>query len=375
MFNIRYSFILLLIVPLIAACSDSGSEVAVLPTRVIIPTETETATPIASATPTASETPLPPSATPTTAATETPLPTLTEPPPTATLTNTPTATRVRPTNTFTLTPRPSATATASQTPLPTATVTPNAPQIIRFEASQTQASANTSITLTWESVGDIARIDQLSINGAVQNTFSVPPTGQLPVVIPQVSDSQVIYRLTITRNGLDLSRSLPIIVNQSCATPWFFGDNIAPEGSGCPAGPPLIQTGKLQLFERGIMITLNVNGQNRVYGFATANGRYASAVNAWDGTSTYTAPCGSAPSGLITPSDVFNWAYNNTNGTVGLWCDLTNGIGWAVAPPNLNAQLTIQFEANQQNAFVQIPGYGVLRLVGTIDGGTWIRIQ
>jgi len=259
--------------------------------------------------------------------------------------------------------------------VPTATATSVAPQIIRFEASITQGAPNTPLTLTWEGVGDLARIDQLSPNGAVQNTFSVPPVGQLPVVVPQVADPQVIYRLTISRNGQDLSRSVPIIIEQGCATPWFFGDGIAPDGSVCPAGPAQTQTNKLQLFERGIMISLVVNGQNRVYGFATANGRYASAVNIWDGTSSYTAPCGTAPGGLINPQDVFNWAYHNTNGTIGLWCDPTNGIGWAVAPPNLNAQLTIQFEENQQNLFVQIPGYGLLRLVGNVDGGTWIRVQ
>lgn len=360
-FRSRLLLCFLILPLLLAACGgDDPDEVGALPTVFELPTLTPSNTPTETPDVTATFT-----STPTATFTFTPTHTFT---PTPTLTRTPTNTRPPATATFTLTP------TATNTPLPTATPTPEGPQIINFAASAQIAPGNTTITLSWETVSDSVRIDQLNVQGFVQQTFTVVPTGQLPVVVPNVS-GQVIYRLTAQRGGLEVTRSIPVQVQVQCAVPWFFGNQNAPPEAGCPTAAPITMTGKSQIFQNGVMFNVLIGGQDRVYGLNALNNRYMVYTNNWDGTTTYTAPCGTAPSGFTNPQDVFNWAYHNTLGTVGLWCAADTGIGWPLSPATLSNTITYQFEAQGTAFYVNIPGYGTLRISGQPTTGTWTRIQ
>ena len=363
MVKMRFVFIffMLLIVPLISACGESTEERA-LPTVFELPTVTATFTPTDTLTPTLTST-----ATATFTPTSTPTLTFT---PSLTPTNTvPPAT---PTNT--VTPRPTNTPIPTSTPTSTITPTPDAPEIVIFTASATTASAGSSITQVWEASGDVARIDALSPTQQVLQTYSVTPSGQLPVPVP-VTGSQVIYRLTVTRGGIDETRSVPVQIQIVCPVDWFFGNALAPPQAGCPQGAPIAIAGKSQFFQNGLMINLTVGAENRVYGLNSLNNRYMVYVSNWDGSTTYTVPCGTAPGGLFDPQDVFNWAYHNTNGTVGLWCDASGGIGWGTGPANLSNTFTVQYEATGTGFYVGVPGYGTIRLSGDPITGTWQRLQ
>lgn len=374
MYRMRSAFLLLtlIIVPFMAACQseDEPVDLGALPTR-FVPSETPTITPSATVTP--SETPLP-----TFTATDTPSPTATlthTPTTTQTPSITPTSTNPPPTSTNTITPTPTASPTPTATNTPVSTATPAVPNIISFESSAASADANTPITLTWQADGDVARIETLSTQGVqLAAPLSVPPTGQVSVNVPQTSP-QAIFRLTVERGGQSARRDVPVQVTVSCPIPWFFGDALAPEALGCPISAQQAITGKVQVFQNGIMVNLILNGENRIYGLNTLNNRYMVYINAWDGATQYTAPCGTAPAGLFSPTDVFNWAYHNTNGTVGLWCSASGGIGWASAGPNLAAQFTVQFAANGTAFVIGIPGYGNLSVSGQPATGTWARIQ
>jgi len=357
-----FVFFLVLIVPLISACGEASEEARALPTVFELPTATPTLTPTDTLTPTL---------TPTETATFTPTstPTLTETP---SLTPTNTVPPATPTNT--VTPLPSDTPVPTDTPPPTVTPTPDAPVIESFTASASSASAGSSVTLMWQASGDVARIDALSSQQQILQTYSVTPSGQLPVPIP-ASGSQVIYRLTVTRGGIDETRSVPVQIQIVCPVDWFFGNALAPSQAGCPQGAPVTIAGKSQFFQNGLMINLNLSGENRIYGLNSRNNRYMVYTSNWDGSTTYTAPCGTAPAGLFDPQDVFNWAYHNTNGTVGLWCDASGGIGWATGPANLNNTFTVQYEATGTGFYVGVPGYGTVRLSGDSITGTWQRLQ
>ncbi|MEP6988868.1 MAG: hypothetical protein ABI970_24920, partial [Chloroflexota bacterium] len=190
---------------LLAACQPQ-QEVVVLPTLAVLPTltpsNTPTETPVATATSTATDTP---TATPTSTATNTatPTPSLTFTPSlTSTYTITPTATNT-PTSTATNTP------IASNTPvLPTATLTPIAPQILSFNSTATNVTANSSITLVWSAQADSARIDVLNAQGQVSQSFNVVPSGSLPVTVPGNLGTLVVYRLVVFRGAAQDTRSV-----------------------------------------------------------------------------------------------------------------------------------------------------------------------
>jgi hypothetical protein len=140
-----------------------------------------------------------PSLTPSNTPTQTPTPTATSTP-----TSTPTATM-----TFTFTPsftptttptlRPTGTLTSTRTPTFTATFTPQVtatapgPVIISFTASTLSITAGGSLTLTWTSQADSARVEQLDSQGTVDS--SSPPSGTLPVTVPTGQGNQIVYRL------------------------------------------------------------------------------------------------------------------------------------------------------------------------------------
>jgi hypothetical protein len=371
---------MLLIVPLFLSACGNEPEPAVVqvPTRVVLPpTETPTETPDVTATPTSTATATATAtraitSTPTATSTVTRTPTITR---TATRTPTRTPTRVRATATFTITPSSTATAT------PVATATPDVAQIINFTVSAPTAPGGSPVTLAWETRNvDSVRIDQLSQQGAVVQTFSVAFTGTLPVTLPN-EPGQIVYRLVALRNGQQVTRDVPVVVQQVCSTTWFFGNQLAPADAGCPAGPASTGVGAVQPFERGLMIQVTAGGQNRLYGLVFASGTTTSGTymvydNGWDGTTTYPCPCGTAPAPLLDPQGVFNWLYNNTNGPSGPWYT-ASGIGWATAASNTTATQTYQAQQTTTQGtpfFLQVPGYGVIRFSGTPITGSWQRV-
>ncbi len=338
-------FTIVLLLPL-AACDNNGSNnsAAQLPTAFILPSLTPTDTP--------SNTPIPTN-TPTASNTPTATATLT---PTRTATATPTD--IPPTPTSTLSPTPTSTDT------PTPTVTPDVPVISFFQASSPSVQGGTSITLLWESNAEIARIDQINLANIITASFSVTPTGELPVTVPN-TDAQVRYRLVIQRGGQELVREVTVIVQQLCQYPWFFATGSALPDGGCPNAPAQVLTGKFQSFQRGFMFNVIVNGENRVYGVNTSNGQYRVYVSQWDGVTDHTSTCGTAPEGLFNPQDVFNWMFHTQLGTVGLWCDPNFGLGWATNNADLGNTITFQAPPLPSTLlFVRLSGVGTFRLSG-----------
>ncbi|MBZ0293221.1 MAG: hypothetical protein K8L99_11705 [Anaerolineae bacterium] len=352
---------LFLVLLVVAGCETETQDVGELPTLAVLASLTPSDTPTITPFPTSTNTP---TLTLTPTITLTPTVTLT---PTFTVTSTPSVTA-----TFTITPTPTITPTFTLTPTPTAsntpinTPTPNLPQIITFGANNTNVAPGTVITLAWNTISDTTRIDQLNQQGGVVQSFSVVPAGQLPVSVPANAGSTVIYRLVAIRGGQEVSQSLPITI--TCSIPWFFGNENAPPGSGCPTAIGAIGEGAHQNFERGRMIYVNANGLNRIYGMTNDGNRYIS-YNNWSGP---TEDWGSRvpPSGLYRPQGVFRQAFDNTNPPVG--GDWLGVIGWATNQIN-ETQRTIQYE--QSGAFyIDIPSGGVFRFSGG-DNGTWTRIK
>lgn len=366
----KFRLMIVIILPLIiAACGGgnrelSAEELALLPT--LVPTSTATSTP--------SETPVP---------TSTPLPTSTP---------THTSTPVPPTVTRTTTPSPTLTATPlpSSTPAPTITLTftpfptsapqvptlpaSDQPSIMSFLASATSVPGNTGVTLTWQAQGASAIIDQLDSAYNSVNTFSVATSGQITVQVP-AEGPQVIYQLVVTGlSGQEAIQTLTIQVQSVCTTPWFFAN--PPTDAGCPTGTEVTITGKIQQFQQGTMINLVLNGQNLVYGFNDVDDQYVAYQNQWDGTSTYSdAACGAPGFGTQEPQDVFNWVFYNTLGTLGQWCSLETGIGWAVLPVNSLINFRVQTADEGTTFFIDIPNFGIVRVSGDLPLGSWSKVQ
>lgn len=332
-----------------AACQPQQPQVIELPTLAVLPSETPSNTPLP-----ATETPTP---TPTNTPTDTPTFTSTV---TATSTLTPTVT-LTPTSTITPTSTLTPTNTATNTPEPTAT--PNVPQILEFSASSTSVAPNTNITLRWSTVADSARIDQLNQQGAVVQTFSVPPVGEIAVVVPGNLGRLVIYRLSALRGGQEVTQSVPVTI--TCSIAWFFGNEFAPIGSGCPVALGAVAAGKFQSFERGVMIYVTANGLDRIYGLQNDGNRYTSFVSGWEEPSP---DYPDAPGGLFKPREDFRWAFLNTNAPIGTW---QTAIGWATTDINRDPR-TIQYE--DTGAFYIDSPIGVYRFSGG-DSGTWVKIK
>lgn len=365
----KIRWIILLILPLVLVACGGGSdelsaeELARLPT--IAPSNTATSTP--SDTPVPSRTPLP---------TNTPIPTSTPITPTATRTPSPT-----PTSTGTPLPSstPAPTITLTFTPFPTsgpqvATMPPSdVPRIVSFGADATSVPGGTGVTLSWQAQGASALIDQLDSAYNSVNTFDVPTSGQITVQVPD-QGPQVTYQLVVTGlSGQEALQTLTIQVQSVCQTPWFFAN--PPDDAGCPTGPETVITGKSQQFQQGYMINLTLNGQDLVYGFNSVDNRYVAYNNQWDGTSTYSdASCGSPGFGAQEPQDVFNWAFYNTLGTFGQWCNLETGIGWATLPFNANISFRVQLSDEGTTFFIDIPNYGIVRVSGEMPLGSWRRL-
>jgi hypothetical protein len=379
--------LLVVLLMVLGACGqrDAAQDV-VIPTLMVLPTETPTSTPSRTPIPTWTDTPtltVTPSATPTDTPvptytpSHTPTPTQTFTPsntPTFTLTPTPSATPTAtvtssPTSTFTITPSltPSRTPTPIPTLTPSLTPTPNAPQILSFSASANNVAANTTITLSWFTESDSARIDQLNAQGQVIQSFPVVTSGQFSLAVPGSTGKLVIYRLTAIRNFQQVSQSIPITVQ--CSISWFFGDQFAPQDAGCPQALGAIAPGAYQTFERGVMIYVTANGLNRIYGLQNDGNRYIAYANGWDGVTLRSDP---APAGLFMPGQMFNWAYYNTLAPIGTW---GRQLGWATSSIDTGDR-TIQFEVGASGTlpFYIDAGGAVYRLSGG-DSGTWTRIK
>jgi hypothetical protein len=225
---------------------------------------------------------------------------------------------------------------------------------------------NSTIVLSWQAIGDIARIDQLNSQGAITQQFQgLALSGQLSVVIPGNMGQQVIYRLVAQRGGQEASTSLPITVQ--CAIGWFFGTPPAGSNVGCPTAVGAVADGAYQPFERGFMIYVTANGLNKIYGLQTQDNRYIAYINNWDDS---TIEDDDPPDDRFSPEEMFNWAYYNTNAPIGAW---NSAIGWATDELNDDAR-TVQFEQNSTVFYVDAPGNIVFRFSGG-DNGTWTRIR
>lgn len=351
----KTGLVFIVILVLLTACQPPAAEVVDLPTLAVLPSLTPSNTPTSTPTPTYTPTATP-TFTPT--ATNTPLPTATFTPSiTSTFTITPT---------FTVTPTATATPTFTPTATFTASPTPNTPQIIAFTASANNVAPNTSVMLSWQTVSDSARIDQLNQQGAVVQTFSVVPTGQLPVSVPGNQGRLVIYRLTALRGGQQATASVPITIQ--CSIGWFFGNEFAPPDAGCPTTVGAVGSGAFQAFERGFMVYVNANGLNTVYGLQTGGNMYISYPNGWDGTTAYTC-ASSPPAGLLAPQDMFAWLYCTTNAPIGGW---SQAVGWATSAINKDPR-TIQYEDGTGAFYIDSP-LGVFRFSNP-QTRTWTKIK
>jgi hypothetical protein len=228
--------------------------------------------------------------------------------------------------------------------------------------------ANSSVTLTWNAIADTARIDQLNQQGAVVQTFTVVPVGQLPVTVPGNTGKVVVYRLAVQRAGQEVT--LSVAINIQCAVSWFFGDQFAPANTPCPAGPSATGGARFQQFERGYMFTVGANNLNMVYGLVNQDNRYIGYSIGWNQTTPIYSCYGTPPAGKFAPVTVFDWTFCNTNPPVatGTWID---ALGWGTADINTN-QRTIQFEQDTGGFFVDSP-VGVFRLSGP-STSVWVKV-
>ncbi len=390
---VAFLCIVLLITLVLAACQPQTQEPVVIPTLIMLPSETDTPIPSPSPTPTSTSThthtPTPTETATGTppviatslalAATDTPTATATftrtnTPTLTATATNTNTSTPSRTftrtvTRTFTPTVTPTPTPTPSPTLTPTATIA--LPTIQSFGASATSVAPGTTVIFAWAAQGDTARLDQLTVQGAVVQSFPVPVTGQFPVIIPGNFGRQIIYRLAVQRVGQETT--LSVVINVLCPIAYFFGDAFAPQTAGCPGGQPSSGAGAFQSFQNGVMVYVNaaVNGTplNKIYGL-TSDNLYVGYVNAWDGTSFRDE---NEPSGAFDPLQMFNWAYYNTLAPIGGW---NSALGWGITSIDTSSR-TIQYEngvGGTNPFYIDGPNGAVYRFSGG-DNGSWTRIK
>lgn len=360
MAQLRIPLIVLLIgcAAILGACQPAAEEEP-LPTLFILPSPTNTSTP--SNTPTASITPLP-SATAT--PTSTPTPTAT-----TTTTSTPTPTR---TNTRQPSPTPTITATPGPSETPTLSVTNAFPVIRSFVTSSTDVAAGAQITLTWDADGDLAAIERQTPDGQVQERVDVTPSGSLPFTVPNTNLNRVIYRLVVQRGSQQVTQTVEVRVQLVCAQQWFFGNEFADPAAGCPPSAPFTVTANYQPFEQGFMLSMTLDGQNRVYAFVRAPGKngliigdqYGYSQNTWDGVTNHCQQSGKvATPGTTLPQNEFNWYACSQFGPGGLWVDV---LGYATGGIDTSTR-TLQTETNGA-LYIDLPSGEVYRLTPLTQG-------
>jgi len=394
-------FLLTIMLGIIVGCTSSPDAVVDIPTLAQLPTATITHTPTLTLTP--SDTPtatwtFSPTVTytrtfthtPTYTATTTLTPSQTLSP---TATSTPTATftptftpSFTPSETFTFTPRPTLTSsptttrtalptltplpTLTFTPLPTPTYTPTfaGPTVFSFGSNYQSILPRSSVTFAFSSNGDGGRLEQLNNAGAVVQVFPVFPTGSYSIIAPDNYGRLLTYRFVATRAGIEAARTLQISI--TCPTNWFFGDQYAPANAGCPAALAAVGDGRFQTFERGLMLFVNANGLNRIYGLQDSGSLYISYANGWDGTTINNTP---SPSDRLIPDQMFNWVYYSTLAPIGSWRDT---LGWGTISINTDAR-SIQWEnaiGGTNPFYIDAPGGAVYRFSGG-ESGSWARVK
>jgi hypothetical protein len=256
-------------------------------------------------------------------------------------------------------------------PSPTLTPIPG-PTIFSFSANQASVLNNTTVIFSWSTDADVVNLEQTDLGGiTVFQNIPLPQTGQFSVLVQTTPGGgrQAFFRLVAARNGI-VTRSMPIVIAINCPAGWFFGDQFAPPGTGCPATVGAIGPGAFQRFERGFMIYTNANGLNRICMAQDAGARYICVINGWDNqTINNTA----APNGLYRPEQMLNWAYYNTLAVGGTWNSV---IGWALNPIALGSR-TIQYEnanGGSNPFYIDTADGTIIRFSGG-DSGTWTRIR
>lgn len=342
----RSTFLLLLILLSLALFGCQQQQEIVIPTVAQLPTITSTFTPTFTNTPTF---------TPTATFTPTFTPTVT-PSLTPTLTSTPVAT-----NTPTLTYTPTATFT------PTLTPTIPGPSIASFSADNYEMQAGGVTVLRWQAVGDTAVLDQLNAAGNLQQSYSVPPTGEQAVNIPTNAGRVVTYRLTVIRQGVPISQALAI--NITCQYNWFFGDQF--NQNVCPANWGVIGDARFQGFDGGMMIytlpgTENYPG-NRVYVLFYGINQWHTYDNVGSATAT-----GSPPGDRYLPNDPILanvWETGIHNGQL-----IKDLLGYSADANADSSQRSSQVEAGNGALYIDIPDGRVYRLQGLVSGA-WTQTK
>ncbi|MCK6577473.1 MAG: hypothetical protein L6Q98_05140 [Anaerolineae bacterium] len=400
-------FISALMILIAVGCTNTPEPTLPLPTLALLPSPTVTATSSITPTPTSSVTPTftPPfTFTPSNTPTDTPPPSVTTtftftpsltysltPLPTNTRTPSPTPT-FTPTDTFTpsltpsetrrptLTPSPTRTRTPlpTLTPLPTNTNTPTppptatptypGPTIYSFGTTTQSVLPNSPVTFAFSSQADGARLELLGVNSVPIQTFPVLPTGTYAVIVPDTLGRLLTYRFVAVRGGAEVARTLQITI--TCPVNWFFGDQYAPPNASCPTAAGAIGDGRFQPFERGVMLFVNANGLNRIYGLQDEGARYIAYANGWDGS---TINSSAPPSGRFIPAQMFNWVYYSTLAPIGSW---NGAIGWGTTDINADPR-TIQWEGAPGGSgafYIDAPGGAVYRFSGG-DSGVWTRLR
>jgi hypothetical protein len=198
-------------------------------------------------------------------------------------------------------------------------------------------------------------------------TFTVIPSGSLPVTVPGNVGRVVVYRLAAQRGGQEVTFSLAITVQ--CSVSWFFGDQFAPPNAGCPQAAAVKGSARFQPFERGYALDLVINNVNTAIGLVNQDNRYITYTMGWDLTTVYNC-FGSPPPGKFAAQDVFDWLFcagNNPPVASGTWLDQA---GWATSPINKD-QRTIQFESGTGVFYIDSP-VGVFRFEPS--SGKWTKI-
>lgn len=297
----------IIILLLMTACEPQTVEVGEIPTLVEFPTLTQT---------------LIPSDTPTITQTYTPSPTDTA---TMTPTNTPTSTSTRlpsatPTNTLTFTPTSTNTPPATATPLPTRT--PNAPVIELFQSNTANTDNGSPIVLRWVANADSLVLDIIDSTGTITQQSTVELVGTLTTNTP-TTGNVVTYRLTATRDNMDVRSIVTVDMEADCFTTWFFAN--PPSDIGCALTPVQNVQVIFQDFQLGFMFRATINGQSRTCGVQDNRNLYSCyPALAYTGT-----PPSTPPPGQFVPDPLLAHTFYDNLATGGFWYDII-GFGNAV---------------------------------------------
>jgi hypothetical protein len=242
--------------------------------------------------------------------------------------------------------------------------------IVSFTTNSTSVAPNTQIVLRWQAEGESVRIEVLTSSGALIQTIPVQPSGELSVVVPADQGPLVTYRLVATRGGQSVNA--PLGVQVTCSISWFFGNQVAPAGLGCPSEESDSDDGDFQEFERGVMIYVTADDEDEVFVLVDEDNRYFVYEDDWDGE--IVDDDDDPPDDLEIPDGIFNWVYYDVDEPYSSWGTL---LGWAT-DDNDDGDRRIQFNADRSQFVIDGPGDRLYLLRGGNDdgdSGTWQRIR